>query len=285
MANRSWLSGKLTARWAACAAHHGHFGDGGGLYLQVSGTGTKSWCFRFTFGGRRREMGLGQFPTISLADARLAASDCRRALNGGLDPIEERLKIKSNAKLAAARTVTFRECAQRYIATNRTKWRNEKHSKQWASTLERYAYPVFGNMPVSAIDQEMILQALEPIWNAKAETASRLRGRIEIVLSWATARGYKEGLNPARWRGHLDQILPAKLRIRRVKHHRSLSHKEIAAFVKDLRQQEGVGALALEFTILTAGRTNEVLGARWDEISFATKVWSVPAERMFRAKA
>src|SRR5438874_4294469 len=179
-------------------------------------------------------MGLAKYPIVSLHEARLKAFECQRIRSQGMDPILERDKQREAARLEVARSTTFKEAAARYIETNKSKWRNEKHSKQWVSTLERYAYPVLGSLPVQQINQGLVMQVLEPIWNTKVETASRLRGRIEIVLGWATTLGYRDGLNPARWRGHLELALPAKSRTRRVKHYKSIPHKEIASFVEEL---------------------------------------------------
>jgi integrase len=182
--------------------------------------------------------------------------------------------------LEAAKAVTFRACAESYIAAHRAGWRNAKHGAQWGATLETYAYPVFGDLPVQAVDTGMVVKVLEPIWAAKTETASRLRGRIEAVLDWATTRGHRQGENPARWRGHLENLLPAPTKVQKVRHHAALPYSEIGAFMADLQRQEGIAALALRFLILTAARTGEVLGARWDEIDAAARTWTVPAERM-----
>jgi integrase-like protein/Arm domain-containing DNA-binding protein len=254
--------GKLTALAVDKAKRRGYYGDGGGLFLQVSASGSKSWVFRFKESGRLREMGLGASHTIGLAEAREKARECRRLRLDGIDPIEARKVARDQARLAAATATTFKDCAERYIASHRAGWRSQAHAAQWPSTLGRYVYPVFGPLPVQAIDVGLVLKALEPIWTAKPETASRVRGRIESVLDWATARGYRQGENPARWRGHLENLLPGKSKVRRVKHYAALAYREIAAFMVELHQQEGVGARALEFVILTAARTGEVIGAR-----------------------
>jgi integrase len=180
--------------------------------------------------------------------------------------------------------MTFKDCAERYIEAHRPGWKNPKHAKQWPSTLEDYVYPVFGPIPVQAVDVGLVMKALEPIWKTKPETASRVRGRIESILDWATARGYRQGENPARWRGHLDKLLPARGKVQKVKHHAALPYGEMGDFVAELRGQEGVAARALEFLILTATRTGEVIGARWDEFDLAKKVWTVPGERMKAGK-
>jgi len=272
--------GKLTALAVAQAKRRGYYGDGGGLFLQVSTTGSKSWVFRFKEAGRLREMGLGPTHTIGLANARQRAQDCRRARLDGKDPIEGRRAERMAAKLDAAKAMTFKASAERYIASHRAGWRNAKHAAQWTATLNAYVYPSFGALPVQTVDVGLVLKAVEPIWATKPETASRVRGRIESVLDWATARGYRQGENPARWRGHLENLLPRPSKVRRIEHHAALAYPEIAAFMVELRDQEGVGARALEFAILTAARTGEVIGARWDEINIAERLWTIPAERM-----
>jgi integrase len=198
----------------------------------------------------------------------------------GRDPIEERRAQRDAAKLEAAKAMTFRDCAERYIAAHEPGWRNARHRQQWPATLGAYAYPVFGDLPVTAVDTALVMQAIEPIWNEKPETASRVRGRIESVVDWARARGYRQGENPARWRGHLENLLPARRRLAAVAHHAALPYPETAMFMADLRGEEGIAARALEFLVLTAARTGEVLGARWSEIDLAAKIWTIPAERM-----
>jgi integrase len=262
----------------------GMHGDGGNLWLQVTPSGARTWLFRFRHAGKARAMGLGPLHTVSLAEARVKARECRRLLLEGFDPLEARKATRLAVKLDAAKVMTFRECAERYIAAHKAGWRNPKHAAQWPATLTAYVYPVFGPLPVQAIDTALVMKAVEPIWNAKPETASRVRGRIESVLDWATARGYRAGENPARWRGHLENLLPARNKVRRVKHHAALPYPEIAAFVAELRQQEGIAARALEFAILTAARTGEVIEARWDEINTAERLWTIPAERMKAGK-
>jgi integrase len=276
--------GKMTALAVDKAKRRGYYGDGGGLFLQVSASGSKSWVFRFKDAGRLREMGLGATHTIGLAEARERARECRRLRLDGIDPIEARKVTRSRARLDAAEAMTFKDCAERYIASHRAGWRSPTHAAQWPSTLGTYVYPVFGSFSVQTVDVGLVLKALEPIWTTKPETASRVRGRIESVLDWATARGYRQGDNPARWRGHLENLLPKKSKMRRVKHHAALPYVEIGDFMAQLKQQEGVAAEALEFTILTAARTGEVIGARWPEINFAERLWTVPVERMKSGK-
>jgi integrase len=262
----------------------GMHADGGGLYLQVTASGAKSWIFRFMLHGKAREMGLGPLHTISLAEARERAKECRKLRLDGIDPVEARKAKRAEERLAAATVMTFADCAERYIAAHRASWRNPKHAAQWPSTLQTYAYPVFGSLPVQAIDTALVTKTIEPIWHDKPETASRVRGRIEAVLDWAKVRGYRNGENPARWRGHLDKLLPARAKVRKVEHHAALPYGEMGDFVGALREQEGIGARALEFMILTAMRTGEVIGARWDEFDLADKVWTVPADRMKTGK-
>jgi integrase len=277
MASRS---NRLSAIEVKSLNREGMYHDGGGLYLQVSGRGAKSWIYRFMLDGRGREMGLGPVTTISLAEARKRAGECRKLRLDGIDPIEARREQRSQRRLEAARAMTFDKCAAAYIDAHKAGWRNPKHARQWPSTLEAYASPVFGLLPVQAIDVGLVMKALEPVWQSKPETASRLRGRIEAVLDWATVRGYRKGENPARWRGHLDKLLPARNKIRKVEHHPALPYGEIAEFIAALRRQEGIAARALEFLILTAARTGEVIGAQWDEVDLQDKVWVIPGTRM-----
>ena len=271
---------RLTAVEARAIDKRGMYHDGGGLYLQVSSSGAKSWIFRFTLDGRAREMGLGPLHAIPLVDARKRAAECRRMRFDGVDPIEARSEHRSWKKLEAARGITFDACAPAYLDAHNDGWWNAKHREQWRNTLSSYAGPVFGSLPVQAVDLTLVMKALEPIWKAKPETASRLRGRIEAVLDWATVRGYRKGENPARWRGHLDKLLPARAKIQKVQHHLALPYGELADFVGVLRGQDGIAARALEFLILTAARTGEIIGARWDEVDFKDKIWVVPGARM-----
>jgi len=260
----------LSAVFVAKVAKPGRYHDGGGLYLQVRAADKKAWLFRF----RRKWMGLGPLRDVSLAEARSAAAKCRKMLLAGIDPLEAR---RSDKRKVLAGT-SFKECAERYIASHQASWRNSKHRWQWSSTLSTYAYPVLGDFPVATVDTGLILKVLEPIWTTKAETASRLRGRIESVLDWAKARDYRQGDNPARWRGHLDHLLPAPRKVRAVNHHAALPYVEMPEFMHALRECEGVAPRALEFVILTAARTGEAIGATWDEI--AGDVWTIPAARM-----
>jgi integrase len=274
------LVAKLTALAVSKVQAKGKYGDGGGLWLQVSATGAKSWIYRFTMNGRAREMGLGPLHTVSLATARTRAAEWRLVRLDRVDPIEARKAQWEKAQLDAAKAMTFSACTTAYITAHRPAWRNTKHASQWENTLKTYADPVFGAMPVQVIDTSLVMKVLDPLWLTKPETASRLRGRIEAVLDWATARGYRTGDNPARWRGHVDKLLPARTKVRQVKHHAALPYTEVPAFIASLTSQDGTGARALAFLILTAARTNEVIGARWNEFDLKGKVWVVPASRM-----
>jgi integrase len=258
--------------------------DGGGLYFVSRPPNGASWMFRFSRHGKDRWMGIGQYPTVALGDARARATDARRLLIDDVDPIENRRRQRAQTKLELARRMTFAQCAAQYITSHKTAWRNSKHRAQWDATLKTYAYPLIGSLPVAAVDTSLVMKVLQPIWNAKPETASRLRGRIEAILNWATAREFRTGPNPARWRGHLDNLLPARSKIARVEHHAALPYADVPSFMIKLRQQEGVAARALEFLILTAARTGEVLGARWSEINLGEKLWTISAERMKAGK-
>ena len=271
---------KLSARKVEALSKPGLYADGLGLYLQVSTFNTKSWLFRFMLDGKARKMGLGPCHTVTLAMAREKATEARRKLLDGIDPIDERAAVKMARKVNAAKAMSFRQCAEAYINAHKVGWKNEKHAAQWPATLEAYAYPVFGDLPVAAVDVGLVLKALEPIWTTKPETAGRVRGRVETVLDWAKARHYREGDNPARWRGHLDKLLPARGKVAKVKHHDALPYRDVHGFLADLHGMEGIAARALEFVILTATRTGEAIGATWQEIDLPGRVWTIPADRM-----
>lgn len=255
-----------------------------GLQLQIIG-GSKSWILRTMVGSKRRRMGLGSYPTVTLAKAREKAREALDKISAGTDPILERQRAKSALRAKQANAITFDAACRSFIDARSDEWRNAKHRSQWANTLETYASPVIGNLHVQDVGKEHVLQVLDPIWKTKTETASRLRGRIEQVLDWATARGHREGLNPARWRGHLDKLLSKPEKIAKVAHHPALDADEVVAFIVELRKREGVSARALEFLILTAARSGEVRGATWSEIDLDAAVWTVPAERMKAGKA
>jgi integrase len=259
-------------------AEPGLHADGGNLYLQVADSGAKSWLFRFGRDGHERWMGLGPVHAVTLAQAREKATRCRGLLVEGIDPIEERKARLAGNELAKHAGTTFRDCAERLIASREISWSNAKHRSQWRNTLAAYAYPVIGAIAVQSIDTALVLKVLEPIWQEKPETATRLRTRIEAVLDWARARGIRNGENPARWRGHLDHLLPARSKVSKVEHHAALPYAEIGSFMAELRKQEDVCARALAFTILTAARVGEVAGMVWGEIDAG--VWAIPADRM-----
>jgi integrase len=258
----------------------GMYADGGGLYLRVTPEGARNWVLRYMLDRKPRWMGLGPLSLYGLAEARTRALDARRKRHDGIDPIEARRAERTRQRLDAAKAITFKQCAGSYIVSHCAGWRNEKHRYQWNQTLEQFVYPEIGSLPVQAVDTTLVLKVLEPIWTTKPETASRVRQRIENVLDSAKARGYRDGENPARWRGHLDKVLPARSRVREVEHLAALPYPDLPAFLTDLRTREAIAARALEFLILTAGRTGEVIGARWTEIDLLNKTWTVPADRM-----
>jgi integrase len=272
------------AKMRAVMRKSGMYGDGGGLWLHVGPTLGSSWIYRFMLDGRAREMGLGPTHTIGLAEARDRAKAARLLVLDGKDPLAAREAERQQRRLEAARAMTFRQCAEAYIAAHKAGWRNPKHAAQWPATLEAYAYPIIGDLPVQAIDTDLVMKIIGPIWQTKTETASRLRGRIELVLDWATASKFRSGDNPARWGGNFAHLLPAKGKIAKIEHHPALPYAEVGSFMADLRAQEGISARALEFAILTGARTGEVIGATWAEINLAEKMWTVPAERMKAGK-
>ncbi|WP_288901571.1 site-specific integrase [uncultured Sneathiella sp.] len=263
---------RLTPRKVATAGS-GKYEDGGGLRLVVSNSGSRKWVLRFTLNGKRREMGLGSYPDVGLADARTKASEYRQQASMNIDPIEAR-RVEQEA------IPTFTTCAARFIRSHRHGWKNAKHARQWVSTLKTYARPVIGSKLVDTIETNDILEILKPIWTTKTETAKRVQARIENVLDFATAHKYRDGINPARWRGHLDMLLVKPSRVRKVKHHPAMPYTEVPAFMEELARNGSVSALALRFLILTATRTSEVLKAQWSEIDLDEAVWTIPAERM-----
>jgi len=267
---------KLTPRKVATAGPGKHE-DGGGLRLVVSQTGGRKWILRFTLHGKRREMGLGSLADVGLAEARERAAEYRKQVKRGLDPIAAR-RIRPAAP-------TFTACAARYVRAHRHGWTSAKHARQWVSTLKTYARPVIGYKPVDAITTEDILKVLSPLWIGKTETAKRVRARIENILDYAAARQYRDPLNPARWRGHLDKLLPKPSQVKTVRHHPAMPYPKVPAFMAELAGDGSVPALALRFLILTATRTREVLHAQWGEIDPQAVVWTIPAERMKTRRA
>jgi integrase len=256
------------------------YADGAGLYLRITPEGARNWVLRYMLNRRPRWMGLGPLALYGLADARAKTLEARRKRHEGIDPIEARRAERVRQRLDEAKAITFKQCAESYVASHGAGWRNEKHKYQWPATLSAYAYPFIGALPVQAVDTALVLKVLEPIWAKKPETASRVRQRIENILDFAKVRAYREGENPARWRGHLDKLLPARSRVQQVEHLAALSYAALPAFLAGLREREAVAARGLEFLILTAARTGEVIGARWNEIDLLDKTWTVPATRM-----
>lgn len=264
----------------------GHHAVGGvaGLYLYVLDTGARSWVLRTMVGEKRRHMGLGGYPDVPLAQAREKARAAKAEVSQGTDPIAQRVALASQLKAQQATQKTFEEAAKAYMEAHEKAWKNPKHRAQWGSTLKTYAYPHIGSLLVKDIDQEHVMKVLEPIWATKTETATRLRGRIESVLDWATTRKYRSGENPARWKGHLDNLLPAPSDIQKVESHRAVDYNDMAQFMAALRAREGLAARALEFAILCASRSGEVRGALWSEINREKAIWTIPAERMKAGK-
>lgn len=262
--------------------------DGNGLYLSVTPKGAKSWIFRYQLGGKRREMGLGSLVGLSAPEARAMAAQLKVKVANGVDPLAEREAAREAAEAEArAREAeqkrqqhTFRAAAESHIAAHTPSWCNAKHIQQWSNTLKTYVYPKIGETPVDEITTADVVEILKPIWSAKPETASRVRMRIEAVLNSAKALGWRSGENPAVWRGGLDAVLPRAGKVKTVRHHPAMPWQDMPTFVANLRTREGVGARALEFTILTAARSGEVRGARWDEIDLDQKLWVIPADRM-----
>jgi integrase len=272
--------GKLTALAAARVTAVGMHGDGDGLYLQVGSGGAKSWIYRFTLNGRERYLGLGPANAIPLKRARELAAEARQLRAEGVDPIERRHSDRVAKRLESARAVTFDRCASAYIEAHETGWRNAKHRYQWRATLRDIASPVFGHLPVADVGTDLVLRALQPVWTTKPETASRTRQRIEAVLDWATVREYRQGANPARWRGHLQKLLPAKAKVSAVVHLAAMPYADVPAFMTTLRMRESVSARCLELTILTAARTGETINARWSEFDLDNRLWVIPGSRM-----
>jgi integrase len=271
---------RLSALQVAKLTKPGLYGDGGGLTLQITTTGAKSWLLRYMVAGKPFGMGLGPTHTVSLAEARQKALDARKLLIDGINPLAAKKQNQIAAALADAKMMSFDQCAEAYILAHKAGWKNAKHGDQWTNTLNTYASPVFGHLPVAEIDTGLVVKCLAPIWESKTETASRVRGRIESVLGWATTSGYRTGENPARWKGHLENLLATISKSSRTKNHPSLPWQRIGAFMAALRAREGVSARAVEFAILTACRSGEVRGAQWAEFDTAGKLWTIPAERM-----
>jgi integrase len=270
----------------------GYLHDGGGLYLQVSKGGGKSWIYRYTIGGRRREMGLGSFKKhpkdkvrVSLATARSLAAQHRSLVEQGKDPIAEREAEAARQRLEEARGLTFDQAIERFLESNEVAWRSTKHRRQWRDSLKAFASPVLGNLSVADIDTPDVTKVLDPIWNEMPATASRVRGRIERILDWARVRGYRQStINAARWRGHLRETYPPISKVRTVQHHAAVAIDDAPGVYARLKQAEGMPALAFRFLVLTATRASEVMGARWPEIDLKARIWTIPASRMKAGK-
>lgn len=282
------LAERITALFVRHIKRPGRYCDSGNLYLQVRKSTSKkspdsmnkSWAFRYVRHDKQTWMGLGPYPDITLAEARELATQQRKKLLRGIDPLTDKRARQRAARRAHDDIPSFADCAERYVESQAPGWSNPKHIDQWRNTLKNVAGPIFGHLPVDQIDTALVMRCIEPLWTTKTETASRLRGRIESVLDWATVRGYRGGDNPARWRGHLDKLLPRPSLVARVKHHAALPYIEAGAFLQELREDSGVASRALEFTILTAARTNEVIQAEWSEFDLDLRTWVIPAERM-----
>lgn len=275
---------KLTALRVEKIKNPGYYGDGKGLWIRVKTTGAKSWMYRFMRQGKQREMGLGPYPEISLADARQLAADARALVKRGIDPIEARHQaaadLQAQSLLATARLMTFDQCAKAFINGKKAEWKNAKHVQQWENTLTTYASAVIGALPVASVDLALVQKVLDPIWCEKTETASRVRSRIEAVLDWAKVHGYRSGDNPAQWRGNLEKLLPKPKKVTKPENYPALNYRQIGSFIAHLRQQKSIGAKPLEFAILTNARAGEVCGATWGEIDIDERCWQIPAERM-----
>jgi integrase len=254
--------------------------DGNGLYLQVRKSGAKNWFYRYQVDGKGRKKGLGSYPTVSLSSARAAAQECHVLRDKGVDPIEHYKAVEAERKLSEIKGLTFEECAEAYIDARKAEWKNAKHHYQWHQSLNTYVYPDMGALSVQDIDLGLVLKVLEPIWETKTETATRVRQRIEAILDWAKVRQYRGGENPARWRGHLDKILPSPNKIKTVVHQAAMDYRVVPRYYQSLRLSDTVSTLALAFVIQTALRSKEVRCAEWDEIDFDDMVWTVPAARM-----
>jgi integrase len=274
----------LTAAMVRALRTPGKYGDGRGLWLQIITPERRSWVLRYTFAGKGRYMGLGSAEDVTLAEAREKVDAARRMMRDGVDPIEHRRASRKVAIEADERNITFAQAASHYIAANEAGWRNPRNQEQWRNSISRYVLPVLGDLPCSVVATNHVLKILEPIWRSKPETAARVRGRMETVLSYATVRGWREGPNPAVWRGHLQLMLPAKGKIANVKHHAALDWREMPAFMARLSEHNGMGARALAFAILTAARSGEVRGARWSEIDLDRTTWTIPGDRMKSAR-
>jgi len=275
--------GKLSASFVSKHRKPGTYNDGGNLYLQISSPTAKSWVFRFwdSERARVREMGLGSLHLVSLAQARTLAFEYRQLLQQGVNPLQARRTGQAQQRLdAASKAMTFQQCAKAYIEAHGGGWRNARHRQQWINSLDQHVLPSIGELPVAAIDVPTLHRLLQPIWAKTPQTGVRLRGRIENILAWATVLNYRSGPNPAQWKGNLDKLLPRASKVRKAQNFASMPYTDIPAFMAQLHERGTAAAKALEFTILTAARTNETLGAKWDEIDSDSGIWTIPSERM-----
>ena len=270
---------KLSVRGIKSQNKSGRYADGNGLYLQVGKSGAKSWLFRYMLDGKSREMGLGSIRIETLSQAREKAKHCKKLLKSGTDPIRDRQKHIAIEKADNKEMLSFQKCTEGYLKAHSASWRSARHAGIWLSSVKRFAYPIVGSIHVNKIERGHIMNILDPIWREKTDTASRLRGRLESILNWATVQEYRKGDNPARWRGYLDQLLPKPSEIHTVKHFAALPYREINAFMSKLKEREALSALALRLIILTACRSIEVREAEWSEFDLENATWTIPTER------
>jgi integrase len=275
---------RLTTLKVSRTKRPGMYADGGGLYLRIADGGSKQWIYRYVTNGRCRDMGIGPCHVLTLAEARERARNASKLRLDGLDPIAYKREQRSAAIVAAAKAMSFRQCAEGFIKDNEAEWTHPKHRQAWEMTLAKYVYPKLGELPVKMIDTTLVLDAIKPLWARVPETASRVRGRIEAVLGWATVHNYRTGDNPARWQNHLEQVLPARTKVAKIEHHAALPYAQAAGFMGKLRQDTSIMARCLEFITLTAARLGEAAGATWKEIDLEARTWTIPAKRMKAGK-
>jgi integrase len=275
---------RLTTLKVSRTKRPGMYADGGGLYLRIADGGSKQWIYRYVTNGRCRDMGIGPCHVLTLAEARERARNASKLRLDGLDPIAYKREQRSAAIVAAAKAMSFRQCAEGFIKDNEAEWTHLKHRQAWEMTLAKYVYPKLGELPVKMIDTTLVLDAIKPLWARVPETASRVRGRIEAVLGWATVHNYRTGDNPARWQNHLEQVLPARTKVAKIEHHAALPYAQAAGFMGKLRQDTSIMARCLEFITLTAARLGEAAGATWKEIDLEARTWTIPAKRMKAGK-
>jgi len=275
---------KLSPRKISSLKKTGLYGDGMGLWLKVTKSGTKSWIFRYSRNKKTYDIGLGSILTVSLSDARNKALEYRQMIQAGNDPLRTKQAEEIKNKRANNELITFEQCSVQYIDAHKAGWKNAKHAQQWTNTIKTYVLPVIGYLPVQDIDTSLIMQVLTPIWTTKNETAGRIRGRVENILSWAAVHGYRSVDNPAQWKGHLENLLAKPSKIKIVSHHKALPYAKLNAFINILRCNTSISARALEFLILNATRTSELTGAEWSEFDFNAAIWTIPAIRMKSGK-